>query len=191
MPVWGRVLASVASMAATLLVSVQAAQAATCVGTLTDCDADGIPNDVDPCPGKPGNSGAWHGGFQDVDCWLPLLEFKDAPVAPFDPLCVPVAARPIRDLIPVDATKPSLGTKAVDGVMFVGVYSGSAGVAGALPADVAAGRFCAASILTCVPGNSSASLARLGAASRRPRWRSCASWPTACVSHGGALTSVG
>lgn len=139
MPVWGRVLASVASMAATLLVSVQAAQAATCVGTLTDCDADGIPNDVDPCPGKPGNSGAWHGGFQDVDCWLPLLEFKDAPVAPFDPLCVPVAARPIRDLIPVDATKPSLGTKAVDGVMFVGVYSGSAGVAGALPADVAAG----------------------------------------------------
>ena len=100
---------------------------------MDDCNGDGVPNSKDPCPGiasSPSNPtpGAYHNGFQDVNCFLPL--FPPAIMAgssyPFDSnLCVPVAARAIKQpLFPVDALHPATGgLEDINGVMFVGVLN--------------------------------------------------------------------
>jgi hypothetical protein len=139
---------------------------AQCIGPLDDCDGDGMPNAVDPCPAlAPAiNAGEIKNGFQDVNCYLPLIDYfstNPSPVKPFAATskCVPVAAHRIDDVIPADALHPgTVGSKTtVKGVIIVGVVeqSGSLNPAtaaqvkfgfktGAVPADALFG--CIASI---------------------------------------------
>jgi hypothetical protein len=97
----------------------------------TDCDGDGVPNDIDPCPALSSDDplDGPHApsetvlGFRDAACYAGLL--------PATPACIPVLVRPVDDMVPNDPLNPGAGSTRIVGFNFVGVYDVAKGGAAA------------------------------------------------------------